>query len=414
MSLRTTDDGTDVSATRAIGPNGQTRAIPERIARRVWIAAGGRCTMCNKYLMDDEFTGQDVLVGQLAHIVGWSNTAGSPRGRETLPVSVRGEADNLMLLCYEQHKVIDDKSLWETFDVATLRRFKRTHEARIRKLTGLSDERATTVLRAVGGIHAQAVDLTEAQVRTALLERDRFPDWTLRGVDEYEIDLRGIPGELQGTAAYWSAAKEHLVDGLEHLRTLVRKGRVTHVSVFPLARIPVLILLGTLLDDTLPTDLYSKRRDGDEGWGWINDSDRVEFNVVRKRKGSDPGRLAVLLSVSGTIDTDRLPKEIDDRYSLYELTPHKNTPVPGLITNIDSLESFVRSWRRLLGTVEAEHRGVESIPVFPAIPAAAAVSVGRHLMRAAHPPLHVYDRAIGHDTYQYTITTALLTQKEQS
>ena len=33
-----------VSATVAVGPDGQTRAVPERIARRVWVAAGARCS----------------------------------------------------------------------------------------------------------------------------------------------------------------------------------------------------------------------------------------------------------------------------------------------------------------------------------------------------------------------------------
>jgi len=409
-----TQQTADFSPTRAIGPDGQTRTIPERVARRVWIAAGGRCTMCNKYLADDEVTGQDIMVGQMAHIVGWSTAAGSPRGGDELPAPLRNETDNLMLLCFDQHTVIDDKSLWDVFDVMTLRAMKRKHEARIRKLTEMSEERATTVLRVVGGIHGQAVDLTEARVRTALLERDRFPDWTLRGADEYEIDLRALPGELQGSASYWSAATEHLQDRLGHLRTLVRKGQISHVSVFALARIPVLILLGTLLDDTLPTELYPKRRDGDEGWGWAPDSCEVDFKLIRIREGSDRGRVAALLSVSGTVDTGKLPTEIDGRYSIYELTTTPEMPVPGLIINAASLESFGRTWRRLLGTIESEHHGVENIPVFPAVPAAAAVSIGRHLMRAAHPPLHIYDRAIGHDTYRYMTTTALLNQKELS
>lgn len=176
----------------------------------------------------------------------------------------------------------------------------------------------------------------------------------------------------------------------------------------------MLILLGTLLDDTLPAELYPKRRDGNEGWGWTPGSREVKFSINRSREGSDPRRVAVLLSVSGTVDGGKLPTEIDDDYSIYELTTVGEVPSPGLISNHASLESFTRTWRSLLGTIEARHRGVEDIPVFPAVPAAAAVSMGRHLMRAAHPPLHIYDRAIGNDTYQYMTTTALLHQKELS
>src|SRR5689334_13824016 len=99
--------------------------MPERVARRVWVAAGGRCTFCNRYLLEDEFTGQPVAIGQLAHIVGWTDADGSPRGRDELDLAERNEADNLMLLCHDQHKVIDAQSLWELYTADELRTIKR-------------------------------------------------------------------------------------------------------------------------------------------------------------------------------------------------------------------------------------------------------------------------------------------------
>jgi hypothetical protein len=400
------NDGIRVSATLAVGPDGQTRAVPERIARRVWIAAGARCTMCNRYLADDETTGRDVMVGQLAHIVGWSSAPGSPRGSDPLPEAERNQAANLMLLCYDQHRVIDNRSLWVVFDVDTLRAMKRKHEQRIRKLTGMGEERATTVLRVVGNLHGRPVDLTDNRVMNALLERDRFPDWTLRGTDELEVDLRAFPGEDSSTPGYWASAREHLEDRLGYLRTQVRKGQVGHLSVFALARIPVLVMLGTLLDETLPTDFYPKRRDGSEGWGWTPESVEIDFSHTRVRPGSDPHRVAVMLSVSGSVDPGRLPPEVDDRSTLYELRPVGTTPAPTLISNAATLDAFSRAWRQVLAEIEVNHRGTSSIDVFPAVPAAAAVSMGRHLMRVAQPPLRVFDRVGGNDTYQYTITTS--------
>ncbi|WIY01836.1 SAVED domain-containing protein [Amycolatopsis mongoliensis] len=394
------------SATRAIHPDGTSRAIPERIARRVWVAAGGRCSMCNRYLADEEFTSQDVMVGQLAHIVGWTTAAGSPRGSAPLPVGERNLADNLILLCHDQHKVVDDRSLWETYDTETLRGFKRRHERRIRKLTGLADDRSTTVLRVVGDLHGRPVDLTNAKVTASLLDHDRFPDWTLLGDDEYEIDLRALPGEQDGTTGYWSAAWEHLEDRLQHLRTQVRRGRISHISVFALARIPILIALGTLLDETIPTALYPKRRDGSEGWGWTSNSAVIGFRVETVRTGNRSGKAAIILSVSGTVDPDRLPEQIDDEYTVYELTPESELPVPALINNESTLDNFSRAWRAVLARVEAEHPGAKEIAVFPAVPAAAAVSMGRHLMRAAHPPLAIYDRMQSTGTYQYTTSTS--------
>jgi hypothetical protein len=394
-----------IASNKAIGPNGQTRTIPERIARRVWVAAGGRCTICNRYLLDDETTGQDVMVGQLAHVVGWSTAAGSPRGAAELDSTLRNEADNVMLLCYDQHKVIDDKSLWDMYDAETLRGMKRDHENRIRALTAMGHDRATTVLRVVGSIHGQAVDLTDARVRIALFERNRFPDWTLRGSDEYEVDLRALPGERDGTPVYWASARAHLEDRVGRLRTIVAKGKISHLSIFPLARIPVLILLGTMLDDTVPTDLYPKQRDGDEGWGWTSAGPDIQFDFARIQQGSDLSKVALQVSVSGSVDERRLPTEVDDSFTIYELSPVGVLPAPGIIGSTATLGAFSRTWRELLAAVEAQHRGVASIATFPAVPAVAAVSMGRHLMRAAHPPLKIFDRVTGSATYQFTTST---------
>lgn len=127
------------SPRRVVGPNGESRSVSEGIVRHVWTAAGGRCTICNRYLLTEEWTGQDVPVGQLAHIVGWSTAEGSPRGESDLLPGQRNVPDNLMLLCYDQHHVVDTPSLWDTYDTETLRRLKRTHERQIKNLTGLRE-----------------------------------------------------------------------------------------------------------------------------------------------------------------------------------------------------------------------------------------------------------------------------------
>jgi hypothetical protein len=189
---------------------------------------------------------------------------------------------------------------------------------------------------------------------------------------------------------------------------MVAKGKVTHLSIFSLARIPVLILLGALLDDTVPVDFYPKKRDGDEGWGWASTAPDVRFDFTPVRVGSDPTKVALLVSVSGSVDHDRLPDEIDDRYTIYELCPADTLPAPGLIDSADALDAFSQTWRQLLATVEAQHHGVDTLATFSAVPAAAAVSMGRHLMRAAHPPLHIYDRVTGSNAYQFTTSTATM------
>lgn len=364
----------------------------------------GRCTICNRYLLSEEWTGQDVSVGQLAHIVGWSTAPGSPRGDADLPPDQRNTPENLMLLCYDQHHVVDSPSLWDIYDTETLRRLKRGHERQIKNLTGLRENNRTTVLRVVSTLHGKAVEVSRQSINKALLARDKFPDWTLlNGADEFEVDLRRLPGETESTPEFWTMARAQLQHQLASLRNHVHRETVESVSVFAVARIPILVLLGTMLDETVKTELYPKRRDGVESWGWDETDEPVEFTYTAKRTGTVTTNVAVVFSVSGSIDFDRLPPEIDGSYTVYELRP-TGLPVVELIRTQRSLDDFSQSWRHLLATIEAAHPGAPSISIFPAVPATAAVSIGRHLMHAAHPPVRIYDR-LSDGTYQYTITT---------
>lgn len=393
------------SPRRVVGPHGEHRTVGEAVARYLWTAAGGRCTICNRYLLGEEWTGQDVSVGQLAHIVGWSTATGSPRGDADLPPDQRNTPENLVLLCYDQHHVVDSPSLWDVYDTATLRRLKRTHERQIKNLTGLRESNRTTVLRVVSTLHGKAVEVSRQSINKALLARNKFPDWTLlNGADEFEVDLRRIPGEVEGTPEYWSMTRAQLEYQLTSLRNHVHREVVESVSVFAVARIPILVMLGTMLDETVKTELYPKRRDGVESWGWDDAAEPVAFTYAARRTGTVATNVAVLFSVSGLIDLNRLPSEIDETYTVYELRP-VGLPVVELIKTQQCLDDFSQCWRHLLSAIEADHPGAPEISIFPAVPATAAVSIGRHLMHAAHPPLRIYDRFRDVETYQYTITT---------
>lgn len=398
-----TQPGQNKSPNVAIGPNNTTRSIPEPVARRVWIAAGGRCTFCNRWLLDDEMTGQPVFIGQLAHVVGWDTTSGSPRGIDPLPTEERNGADNLMLLCYDQHHVIDSKSLWTVYDADRLRALKREHEHRIKQLTSLAKRESTTVLRLVDTIHGRPVQVATSAVAKALVEVGRFPSYVLQGADEYEIDLRRIPGENEGTTFHWSTAIAFIEERLRILRALVADGTVLDVSVFPLARIPILIALGVLLDDTVPTTVYPKRRGGAEEWGWPASGTEQQFEWREVSPGTDaPGQVTVVFSISGSVETNRIPNEATDGARVYEITPIGVTPNFDLVDTPATVDSFARCWRSLIAEIETLP-SVASVNLVPAIPATVAVAIGRSINAFVHPPMRVYDRTGHAEQYVFSI-----------
>jgi hypothetical protein len=361
--------------------------------------------MCNKRLVADGYTGAEVSVGQLAHIVGWSKAPGSPRGDDELPVDERSDESNLMLLCYDQHRVIDNRSMWDVFDADTLRNMKRRHEQRILQLTAIADEDKTTVLRVIGNIRGASVSASPQTVARALLADGKFPDYALLGVDELEIDLRPVPGEDPAGAAYWEAGRAMITDRLHLLRAKVNRETVRHISVFAFGRIPLLVALGALLDDTIPTATYAKRRGGDEGWGWVAGAETVDFEFATLRTGTDALKVAVAFSISGSIDLERLPSSVDETVTVYEVRPNGAIPSPDVLATVEALDNFTKAWRGLLAHTEAAHPGLAQIDVFPAVPVTAAVAIGRAPMRDVHPRLRVYDRTT-EGSYEFAIEVA--------
>ncbi len=391
----------------ARGPGGTSESISEPVARRVWIASGGRCAFCNKNLLYDEITDQQVLIGQLAHIVGKSTADGSPRGDDALSERDRNSAGNLMLLCYDQHHVIDDRSMWEVYDVATLRRLKRAHEDAMRRLTGLRDQQRSTVIRVVGKVGDVPVEMSRRTVASALLERDRFPDYIMLGAgNEFEVDLRALPGEAEGSTLYWQNVDAHIGDAGNRLRQAVAAGDVTHVSVVALARIPALIRLGAALGEGIQVDLYPTRRSASGGFGWTPDVEVAEFAFERRQSG-DSAKVAVLVSLSGTVDAARLPPDVDASWTVYELTLTNMSEGVETICSQAALDNFTRCWRDLLAALERDHAGVDSVSVFPAVPVTAAIAIGRALIRGAHPTLAIYDLSAASERYEFAMDVSV-------
>lgn len=382
---------------QAAGSDGATRTIPEAVAKRVWIAAGGRCTFCNKNLLIDEVTGQQVMIGQLAHIAGWSDADGSPRGDSELPLRERNTAENLILMCHDQHKVIDDCSMWEVYDEDTLKRFKRRHEERMRLLTSMRDSQRSTVLRVVGAVGDIPVQLDRRSVALALLDRDIFPDYALLGYDaEVEVDLRRL-GSPEDNPTYWTSAVTLLEREGERIRRLVESGDIHRLSILALARIPVLVALGGVIGEGMPVDLYPTRRAGREGFGWTEDVATADFDIRLIRDGSSTTDAAVAVSVSGHVDIDDVTSIVPQDVAVYEITVSSGALGPEVISSQESLDNFARTWRELLTTVDKG--SIHNIQVFPAVPVTAAVTMGRLLMRGAHPGLRVFD--LSHETRQY-------------
>lgn len=110
------------------------------------------------------------------------------------------------------------------------------------------------------------------------------------------------------------------------------------------------------------------------------------------RGGSNATAVALTLSLSGSINPAELPGAIDGRYSIYDLRPVGAAPGRDILRSQASPAAFAETYHAFLADLEGGHADCRELTVVPAVPVSAAITLGRGLMREAHPALVIHDR----------------------
>ena len=368
---------------------GRTK-LSDRERLLVWVRAGGTCVLCKRYLLEGSLTGLPVSLGELAHIVGQQDSDRSPRGRHWLPRHKRDLAENVLLACETCHEEIDDQLATGLLDVDALGRLKAQHEQRIRHVVTLPDDRRSLVLRMVAELRGNALEIGRDTAATAVINADRFPWFDLdRDHIGVEIDLRNLPDEAEANDAYYASARRAIDRVLEHkLHDAVKSGDVKHVSVFPFARLPLLVYLGSRLDDNYVVDVFQRHRNT-QSWAWQDTAAR-EFTVTGSESLDGAEQAVLLLSVSGTVDPADVPAELRDLPRVTVLPVEM--PSPDIVTSRGSLVEFSKALRAVNAAFDA-NKQLRTVHVFGALPPTAAVELGRLHDSHIHPALVIYDRS---------------------
>jgi len=100
--------------------------MPIKVKTRkiLWSKSGNRCAFCKKILVQKiEVNNSEFIVGEECHII--SSKKNGPRGK-IIELSDYDDYDNLILLCANDHKLVDDFP--ETFTQGILISLKSNHE----------------------------------------------------------------------------------------------------------------------------------------------------------------------------------------------------------------------------------------------------------------------------------------------
>jgi hypothetical protein len=356
-----------------------TRGIKPFTRLLLVVRAGGRCEFDghNDYLLHHPLTLTPGIFGQAAHIVAFKENG--PRGKSSLRPTYINDISNLMLLCPQCHQLIDDHA--DEYPVEVLQKYKESHEERIFHVTGLGPDKKTTVVQLKARIAGQAIAIPVAQVTKAVAPR--YPT-----DKSHLIDLTGINSEDHAFIEEACRCIKQRVERLYEAGMDVHETR--HISLFALAPIPLLIYLGSQLSNKVPVDAYQRHRDT-EDWVWKDSGTPAEYRFDKIGEGRGQGRIALILSLSGKIKAEALPPEIDEQFTIYELTLTNMEPNPTYLRQQDDLIRFKDAYQAALRTIARECGKCDAIHLFPAVPAPVAVFCGRELLPKVDPKLLVYD-----------------------
>lgn len=335
-----------------------------------------------------------VLVGEIAHNVG--ATSGEKSPRTSADDADRNAESNLLLLCHSCHKSIDSAELIPLYTEEYLADKKRRHERRVREVTDFATLRQTTVVRMVGAVRESTSGVAPGQLAEALLDRNLtgFGEDTRTG--DFFVQLPGNEGQEW----FWDSGKAAIDKELTKVQDAIAHGDTTHVSVFAIAPIPLLVYLGSRLDDKTETLLFERHR-GSTGspWTWPQHPDPApDFDVVVRSEGAgDDSEIVVVVSVSADVNTERIPDALRG-LPLLEVRPTTEDPRSGLIDSPRALDAFAKAWRACVVQVERQWPSARRIHVIAAVPVTAAIQMGRDRMRTAQPDLVLYQRT-DHATY---------------
>ena len=352
----------------------KTRAI-------IWAKSAGHCEYpaCNVSLIGDLISGnEDGNFGLIAHIVG--EKPDGPRGDPVRSPALSDDPNNLMLLCYKHHKLIDVEGLSDHPE-SLLLTYKVQHEERIRIVTEIHADRASHVLRYGAKIGEQSSPVSLDRCRIAMLPH------------RYPVDGRSIGIQILGNAGsdkedeYWTNERDNLRRQFGKLiRERIADGEINHLSVFALAPIPLLVELGTMLGDITPADVFQLHREP-AGWSWASDGKPVVYHI--KRPSTQSAIPALVLSISGSVNKDRIKAVLGDGIAIWHIAAEN--PHNDVVRDPADLVAFRQLARSILNEIKAASPQASAIHIFPAVPISIAVELGRVRMPKADLPLIIYD-----------------------
>lgn len=285
--------------------------ISDRNKYLLWVLAAGRCQYrgCNKSLREDIVTKKKFNQAYIAHIV--ADSSDGPRGDVLRSEQLSDNISNLMLLCDAHHRLIDNHEIEEHPEYLLLE-MKKEHEDRISRVTSIANEMQSYIITYKANVGHFTPNLSYQIVSQYLLP-NYYP-----AISE-AIDL-SMSNNLNkdSDSDYWAIEEKNLkVQFNRKLLQAFAKGDIKHVSIFAFAPIPLLVKLGTLINNIYPAEIHHKIRVPDT-WNLSDESHPNNFRIIYPTEKLS--KVALNISISANIENGRITSVLGQDCSIYTLT----------------------------------------------------------------------------------------------
>lgn len=348
--------------------------IPQKVKAELWWRAAGRCEFkgCNKPLYLHGITMDNCNLSNCAHIIGDSENG--PRGTKDSKILARN-FNNIMLMCPECHHYIDHEGVGK-YDAQTLFDMKKKHEKRMEYLTGFKEDLQANIVTYCANIAEHMPQFAFPELQKALL-----PDFYPTSTDMIQLGVNFYAGE--DWDSYWKREEENLVHFCKsRVLDCIDRWEYKRIALFGLAPMPLLVRLGTMLNNKHNVVVYQKQRSG--GWKWPKTDDTIDYIIHRPCK--EDGVPVLVLSLSFSI-IERVKKE-NAGASIWEITI--NNPNPDFLQSEKMLYDFGRKIEMILDEI-SKTSSHQAINLYLAAPAACCIEFGRVWMQKANSPIKIFD-----------------------
>lgn len=374
-----------------------TRYIKREVERELWARAAGRCQFegCNQLLYKSPVTQEKVNISEKAHIYSFSENGPRGWGPFKKNTSNLNNVENLMLMCHGCHELIDEDEEGIRYSAQLLQRWKTNHERRISVVTSICSDKKSHVVFYGSNIGEQKSPIQKEDAFEAMFP-NHYP------AEERPILLSMSSSHTDQTAEFWITESTHLKTVFyKEIECRIAEQRPAHFSVFALAPMPLLILLGTLFTDKIDVDVYQPIREP-KTWKWQKFPAGFKFVINEPNKFDNPP--ALVISISDKIAHSRVYDTIGSNVSIWELTVDNDFIGNDIIRSEAQLSMMRNAIRKLMVSIKENHGFETPLSIFPTMAISCCIEMGRARMPKADMPWIIFDQNNSAGQFIETIT----------